>query len=335
MEEKAPLFPTFTTYTPQGDDIKDRLPLLQKRIKDTTGTMVVDFKPLGKGMNANFTLFCQGQTRPSYQLKIISRKGYPPMEKLLACHGLLQGRDIACGRLICHDEGGEVFPYGYIIQAWVEGQDGTDRKGWLAEFVLHLKRLHRIKLPYYGSLGTGPRYETLQAYYQNLDMVIDSSFGKTLQRPASIWDLDEVGLISPGFLPSILETVAALAKRVSSPKPHLLHGDMSAANIIFSNKGTCLIDWDEARSHWWPAELARTLFFWDSKGLFYNFIRQYDDQKTPLPEVDIVVKLEHLRQLLRYVFMVGFRQESFSQLRARVGELEKRIEQRLHYSYLE
>ncbi|QNO14175.1 phosphotransferase [Alkalicella caledoniensis] len=320
------LFPTHPAYRPKDYELIGKFDQLKSILLTKYHIEIDKVEPINKGMNTNYVLYVKG--KPSLQLKILTRKGYPAIEKLLLVQSLIKQSDVKCITLTNCDSSDKIFPYGYIIQKWFPGSDGASltRNQWIADFVDNLKKVHKIEMPYYGSLEEGPRFRSIREYYENIDLVIDKSFGSTLIGKQSIWDFHTNKLTTPDFIPRIFEHVYKLSKNLGEYTPHLVHGDMHEGNIMYTNKGTTLIDWDEAKSHFWPVEIARTLFFSQDKGILKEFIQLYNDKNTPVEEVATIIKLEHIRQHLRQLFMAGFDKCSEEEIRTNVKIVEKRLQ---------
>ena len=67
-----------------------------------------------------------------------------------------------------------------------------------------------------------------------------------------------------------------------------------------------ILDWDEAKSHVWPSELARLLYYTDTenhKTVYDSFIKSYP---STLDETTInkIITLEHIYQHLRNILII-------------------------------
>lgn len=275
-------------------------------------------------------------------LRIIYRKGYPSFKVLKECYRLLDESDIPYARVCFYDEGSDIVPYGYFIQKWIEGTDALEKYGepdknskWVKDFVKVLKMAYQIELPYFGYLADGPKYPTLKEYYQNMDKMIDSSFGQVFKKECSIWDLEKHNITSLGFLRSTFIKAGELAGKIESPvKSGLVHGDTLPQNLLYTKDGLAVIDWDEARACWWIYDLARIAFYVDSKDVIRRFIEGYDDKMLSIEEIDIGIRLEHVRQLLRYLFISCFNNSDMDDMKKRVKDFESQINLRLSRSFL-
>ncbi|ERJ11953.1 aminoglycoside phosphotransferase family protein [Haloplasma contractile] len=297
---------------------------------------ITNYERIITGQNIIYKLISK-KTNCSYQLKIIARKGYPCIETLNACYEYLEMININKPKIIYYDTKDYIVPYGYIIQSWIEGEvyshKDKDDTEWIVDFASHLRDVHKIKLNGFGYLGKGPVYPTLKEYFYNMDQIVDHSFGEIFKDYYSIWDLQKYELISDGFLETTFANVKYLANQIKiDPEPILLHGDMLPNNLIQTENGTALIDWDESKSGWWVYEIARTLFYIDNKKEHLkSFLKAYNDTQTPLLDIYNGIRLEHIRQLLRKLFMSAFtfNTTNLAEIRLRIRYIELKINELL------
>jgi len=249
------------------------------------------------GMNHNYTIKSNGKNL--FQLKILVRKGYPSLKKVDNTYKLLKNFNYS-NKLIEISE--DIFPYGYYIYEYIEGIDGSNfsNQEWIRDYCNLIKKLQDINLNYFGNLDYSYKANNLTSYYQNISKLVDNSFGDTFNYDFSIWDLCDIGLLEKDYLNKIFENINKLATELPSRRPHLCHGDMSPNNLIYSNNKTFLIDWDEARSHYWPSELARYLFFTkEDKEEIKRIFIDCMSSDVPKDEIELIIKLEHIYQYIR------------------------------------
>lgn len=337
-----PLIEIESRYNPKPEGLAETEEKLRQALSRNLGEPVTDLKRLGIGQNVNFKVYIDNKEKPNYLLRVITMKGYPSMDTLEECYRLLDKRDLVYSHKKYFEKEGNIVPYGYLVQEWIEGDDALEIYGeenvekntkWLRDFVKVLKSVHTVKLPYFGYLGSGPRYGSLKEYYNNMDVIIDNSFGNVFKKPYTIWDLDRYGITSQGFLKRTFNLVKELADNIKSPSQSvLIHGDVLPQNLIYIKDGMTAIDWDEARANWWVYELARTSFYMDSKDIINEFIDSYGDTTVSIEDVRTGIKLEHIRQLLRYLFIACFNNADMDSMRKKVKEIENAIEQKFNQS---
>ncbi len=319
---------TYHRYSPTAKDLSINLQELKNKCPVLSNHENVDFASISTGMNHNFFVYIDDQIR--YQLKILARNSYPAVEKIHKTYELLEKSNVSVNKLVHASK--EIFPYGYFLYEYIEGNTIADSKVWIRDFAKILRSVHEIKLPFYGSLSEGYQAKNIFQYYENIDKVIDSSFGHTFIEPFTIYDLVESEIISEEFLTKVLSYIKNQAESLPDLEPHLCHGDMSKNNLLYSKDTIFLIDWDEAKSHTWPSELARLLYYTDDKEkqiTFDLFVKHYDSNLSN-SEVWKIIMLEHLYQHLRNIIIVSIsntREDAIKSVKPRVRQILKAIEQ--------
>lgn len=140
-------------------------------------------------------------------------------------------------------------------------------------------------------------------------------------------ELEFAGILPEGRLADIAARADALFHQLSYwPEPVLLHGDPLPPNMINSLNGWALIDWDEACAGWWPYEAARLSYYVERAGLLESFWKLYPHGELGLEDFLRIVALEHVRQHLRQIFQLGFRNDEPAQLRPSATSYLARID---------
>ena len=109
---------------------------------------------------------------------------------------------------------------------------------------------------------------------------------------------------------------------------------MLPANIIYSKNKPVIIDWDETKSNWWVYELARTLYYIHSIPLAEKFLAYYDHSDT-LKEIDLGIRIEHIKQDLRQIYFAVFSSRSHSEIQDKVNTIKSKIVNKLSKPILE
>lgn len=283
-------------YSPTELELKHLFKILKKSSNYISQLENPSFVKNSVGMNHNYTIKDGGNR--IYQLKILVRKDYPSLAKIRATYDLLNGYKNS-NKLI--EVKKSVFPYGYYLYEYIEGVPGEsfDNEKWIADYCELIKHLREKKLNYFGNLDKSFRASSLKEYYENIDELVDNSFGGTFNYDFSIWDLCDLGILEKDYLIKLFENISKLATYLPKREAHLCHGDLSPHNIIYGDRNY-LIDWDEARSHYLPSELARYLFFTkeDKEEIKTIFVKNVDNS-IPIEEFDLIIRLEHIYQHLR------------------------------------
>lgn len=326
------MFTVTPTYSLPIAEEESLLNQLVVRVRETLSLPISGWRRVSSGQNPTYMLFIDGEPQPRYLLKIPIRKGYPAVASLHICYDLLRQAGLGDYRIVYHDDGDEIVPYGYFVQTWLAGTALDPNAGndgdvaWLADFLAVLKKVHRIPMPNFGYLANGPQYTSLHDYFVAMDEVIDHSFGDVLVPGASIWDLEEQGFTSPGFLTATFTAVHKQAERIhSSVTPVLLHGDMLPGNLLYTANGPMLIDWDESRAGWWLYDVARMLYYLPFEEGLAFCLDHYDIGTLSQEEIRLGIRLEHVRQSLREMCIGLFNESDRAQVRAKVQPYETKI----------
>lgn len=327
------MFRAKPTYTLPEADEAEILGRIGARVAGALGVEMRGWQRLGTGQNPTYRLDVGGGVDPHLLLKIPRRKGYPAVETLQACYRLLRVHDVGPFEILYHDPGADIVPYGCFVQSWIPGiamaepgDADPDPFPELEDFARFVRRVHGIETEGFGYLVHGPTYSTVQAYFEHMDRIIDSSFGQVLPPDASIWALDRWGITAPGFLPEVLAEAGERAQGIRSPvQPVLLHGDMLSTNLVYDRGEPVAVDWDECRSGWWVYEIARTLYYIDDERLLTRFLAAYGEVEESMAEIRMGIQLEHVRQALRWLCIVTFDAGDEDEARRRVRPYEARV----------
>ncbi len=333
---EQPRFSVHRPYRPSGDQLAAALKNIQGFLTERLDPRIHHVAPIHQGMNTNFAVYLKGQEEPTFQLKILTHRGYPSLEKIRCCQQYLEQMNVMVPDVVMAHDDTAMVPNGFIVQRWLHGTsaEGLEVEEWVPRFVHELQQVHSKPLPFFGTIEPGPRYASIQQYYRSLDEVIAQSFGATLSQPMTLWDLQEEGWVTPGIISETMDRVQGLASNLGPWTSHFCHGDMSAANLLLTGQGSAVLDWDESRSHVWPSELARTLFFYDNQRIAEVFVEHYKSVDGFLDEAEVIMTLEHVRQLLRYLCMNSFNQTDRQMVRDKNRFVEQRIRDRWQRRYL-
>ncbi len=326
------MFTVTPTYTLPAAQEAAILAQMVEEVEQALGLPISGWASVKGGQNPAYQLFLDGKPHPRYLLKIPIRRGYPSVANLRVCYDLLRQAGLGDYRIVYHSAGNEIVPYGFFVQPWLDGQALDPDAGndgdpfWLADFIALLRQVHAIQIPGFGYLADGPQYASLQDYFVHMDEVVDHSFGQVLEAGASIWDLDRQGITSPGFLERTFAAVREQVQRIQCPvTPVLIHGDMLPSNLLYTAQGPMLLDWDESCASWWVYEIARTLYYLPFNELLSFFLDRYDTGVSSYKEIRTGIRLEHVRQDLRYVCISTFNVADREVAQAKVRGYEEKI----------
>lgn len=309
------LFNIEPVFVPDKGILEKKLEEHKNFFEDAVHSEIVKIERINRGQGINYKIYCVGKQKPQFLLKILSIKGYPDIEQLTSCYTLLDKVKVSHPEIVYYDSSNSFSPYGFILQRWIDGIDAAEKYeklpnhyGWVEDHVTIFKKIHAIKFKRYGALNAKLNFASITEYYANIYAVVANSFGTILKGTYSIHDLENSRIISKGFLDETLEKIINLVSLLNyNAAPVLVYGDMLPTNLIYtSDNNKILIDWDEARASWPIYEVARCLYYVKSPGILAKFVESYSDETMSSAVVNIGIRLEHSRQLLRQLFMLGF-----------------------------
>lgn len=151
----------------------------------------------------------------------------------------------------------EHFPYGYMVQEFIEGKNGFDAimdntigfEEFFEKLLVLLKKVHEISLRGYGTIHQGEG-ECKTFYESKLNW-----YKKLREKLEELSDLDS------NLHNSVLQEVEKLNKFEYMMEPVLVHGDATPYNAIYTpSANLILIDWDNAGSGVWQSEYAELTY---------------------------------------------------------------------------
>jgi hypothetical protein len=327
----ATVFPAKDRFVIDAAGLRADFETFAAVLRARTSVRVTDFELIRKGQGNIFRL---DSSSGSYALNILFVPGYPRKKQFEFVYGLLDENSIEHPRLEYFDESPELFPYGFMVHSWTPGLDaehqGTD---WLDSLIDALAPLHKVPADAFWS-STGFRYQSLKSYMTHVFDEIEHSFGDGLLKPCRIVGREAAGIVQAGELEALRSLIGKLSDLITEElgdvQPCLLHGDPLPGNLIIRDEeNPSWIDWSESRMGWWPFDLARLLYYYKDARIFERFI-QKKAQGTGINAIARYVAFEHVRQDLRQLFLIGFRNyNDSSELQGPAQVILKRIHKRL------
>ncbi|WBW96429.1 aminoglycoside phosphotransferase family protein [Oceanirhabdus sp. W0125-5] len=345
------IYKTKEFISPTMDEMKEIHRRICDLLKKEYEIEITDIREIEDGQNLNYLMYGYQNDRDrkiKLFLKIISKDGYPDIETLNKAYELLKSNGFKYYNIIHHDTSSHIAPYGFIVQEWVEGEvrvsngDFNIKEAenqvdndilWLRDYANVLKRVHSIKLEHFGDIKGDVKFENINDYYDNIDEVIRWSFGNVIDGGIILDDLVEKEILDEKFLRYVLEKVSCLGRKISSKDSILIYGDMFPSNIIYKGDEPRIIDWDECRANWWVYEIARTTYYIESRELTMKFIEYYKPEDS-LEEIDIGIRIEHVKQHLRRLCIMCMNREKDQQLMDKIEKLKEKIIDRLENRFL-
>lgn len=192
-----------------------------------------------------------------YIFKIYKQRSWPEDGKLIFVNNKLIENNIGCAKIIVFDRSDSYFKTGFLLEECLPGinadhivfdtNSGTEFYGKLARLI---SNVHRINIDNYGYIGSGRADYTTFIDFMNdkYDEMADALLNKSL--------LDEKCLLE--IKRSLMDKL-----RLCDELPSVLnHGDLSTKNVMIDEFGELtLIDWDDAMSLNWIADISRMTYW--------------------------------------------------------------------------
>ncbi|MCQ6557206.1 aminoglycoside phosphotransferase family protein [Paenibacillus mendelii] len=192
-----------------------------------------------------------------YIFKRYRQRNWPEDGKLMFVHHKLMEHQIGCAKIIAFDRNDSYFQTGFLLEECLPGVNadhaafdeefGKEFYGKLARLI---SNIHEIPIENYGYIGAG-----IADYTSFIEFIQDK--------------YDEIanGLITKklfdqNHLLEIKKMVIDKLRSCDSLPSVLCHGDLSTKNVIINEAGNLtLIDWDDAMSYNWLADLSRMTYW--------------------------------------------------------------------------
>jgi Ser/Thr protein kinase RdoA (MazF antagonist) len=209
----------------------------------------------------------EADSRP-FIFKIYSND-WPEDGKLPFVSRKLKEANIPHAEIFAYCKDSDTFPHGFIIEECLPGTTADklalphgETLKLLEKLAKLVSRVHQIKLTGYGYTGSGiADYDTFSEYM--FDVLNDN-----------IPKLAETGFMSAAELESVSQALYEKLKPCDVFPSVLTHGDLSAKNILVHSDGITLIDWDDAHSLCWMADIAR-MTLWMKMGFDADTVAAY------------------------------------------------------------
>ena len=259
----------------------------------------------------------QTDSRP-YIFKVYTNINWPEDGKLPFVSRKLDEINVPHAKIVVFSRDDDHFPNGYLIEECLPGTTADKlalSTGEISEIYRKLaaimSRVHRIKLIKYGYTGDG-------------SPAIWSTFSECMYD--ILHDETSRDLIDDDELEAIGREIRQRLEVCDKFPSVLCHGDLSAKNILVNANEITLIDWDDAQSLCWMADIAR-LTLWmkleydDAETYRYAFLENYQTEYGK----DIFYELEetlHVWFGLGYLsYFHGRSQERYEKMKAIMRKL--------------
>ncbi|MCA9392496.1 aminoglycoside phosphotransferase family protein [candidate division WWE3 bacterium] len=191
----------------------------------------------------SFSFLVEIHSKPIYVAKIFKFPNWPTPGHLESVFELLSAQSISHENIVHLAHKHDVFPYGWQLSEFIPGgnakdhlkRDDLNRDTYFRKTAEKLKKVHEIKLEYFGSL-TNPK-EQFKTYAELIEYEIKESTDYELASEFKHYSavIDEI--------------VNQLSNYLSKHKHFsatVVHNDVSSSNIMWNDGDPVIIDWVDA-----------------------------------------------------------------------------------------
>lgn len=271
--------------------VNELLTKISTKVEEILNVKIDSIKKLEHVTNNSVYKIITG--KKEYIFKVYKQKSWPEDGKLTFVHNRLAENNIHCAKIIVFSRNDDYFINGFLIEECLAGISAEKQEFSLSEgasfykkFAELVSKVHRIPIENYGYIGSG------KACSETFTEFIEDSFN------------DHTGnLMSSNYftVEKLLDIKKILIEMlaVGNDIPAVLcHGDLSQKNVIINESGELtLIDWDDAMSLSWVADIAR-LTFWMKLNYNKNESKHYRDifleHYYPIGDKNIYYVLENV-----------------------------------------
>lgn len=248
---------------------------IRKKVEQLLNATVDDIRKIENVPNNAVYKIIVG--KESYIFKIYKQRNWPENGKLLFINRQLNERKIGCAKIIAFDRNDPLFPTGYLLEECLPGKT-ADQISFYEQagqpFYEKLARIvsgiHRIRIENYGYIGAG-----IAGYPSLIDFISDE-FDERAKNLINKQIFDKTSLLE-------IKKMITDGLRLCDGHPSVLcHGDLSTKNVIVGEQGELtLIDWDDAMSYNWIADLSRMTYWMkfkynaDEYELYRNYFMEH------------------------------------------------------------
>lgn len=284
--------------------VYELLPRIEQALSATLGLQVEDaVRYLDEGNNLSFKVITdQGKV----MVRIFRFSQWPDRQMLKYIDTLVETQALPALKRLYLDTTDIHFPYGFSVRWWQDGillhqlytLDLWSRYQLMEVVGKLLRQVHhrekKFGLPPFGRGRKG--YPTFLA-----------SQLAEFQRP-QLLELIQAKAIDPLIIEEVKHTVQALIQATPGEiTPVFSHGDPQPSNVLLTETGPLLIDWEQARSTSWVHDFAIITFWWEhsSRRDLFDAYLPTKEQQAQFDFLEVAHHLMYSLELLSYFFSMG------------------------------
>ena len=206
---------------------------------------------------ANHSVYSFKCNDKPYVFKFFRNEYWPEDGKLQFVNQLLLKNSIPCAELLFFTRDNPEFPNGYLIEHELNGitadklqSTQSDEVEFYKKLAVLVSNIHGISIKGFGYIGDG------EGDSESMYSFFDDEFDDRTE------SLIEKGIYTELELQEMKNILLNTLRRFDDLPSVLCHGDLSKKNVIVQyNSELVLIDWDDAMSYNWMADIARFTFW--------------------------------------------------------------------------
>lgn len=266
-----------------------------------------------KGGEANFSFKVQ-TSKKKFIIRISRYRGLPNENKLQLVEKILSFLKINHAKSIYFDNTAKYFPNNFSISEWIDGLNGIHavEKGITSKYDLMVetgKVLRKIHDSFSFEAFGEPPFKGPHEGYRTFAQL------QTTFNQQKVEALKTDTRIPAGLLDKALALLNHLVNSIDFEViPVLTHNDMSPDNLILSDKGIVIIDWDNALANTFVAELALQGLHGHENTAYKGLVSGYGRIPLKHHQYDLLEAIIRIRLAVAHLMYYAFSKRSTTDL---------------------
>ncbi|MFC1629766.1 aminoglycoside phosphotransferase family protein [Patescibacteria group bacterium] len=298
----------------------DKIPQQIPKVIDEALNLKVESLERLEGGQVNYS-FLVGTNNDFLLVRVFRYDDWPVKKKLLFIEKKLNELGIKQPKIIFFDDSDKYFQNGFMVREWVEGMPSIEavKKGLITENKIFteiakiLKKVHTIEFDKFGQ----PPFDNKSEGTKNFTSFVLGLDEKRLNK------MIEENLVKIDLIESGKNKLKNLLDKIDfTVKPVMVHGDATPKNVILTEKGLALIDWDDVKANAWIYDLAYTSYHWGHK-FREPFLKGYGVCPEETSQIELLENIFHIRLGLKLLPYYAYEIQNEKNLNLTIKKLQK------------